>query len=143
MVEKSERQNPAMTARLDTPTSPMTANGQALAAMPCCALRVLRLTLKRHWFDMIASGEKREEYRTAGKWILSRLEGKEYDRIEFKNGYGQNVPTMEVEYLGWAYSFGKRQWGGGGEQGKPFATIYLGRVISLHNVKVQELSGGK
>lgn len=104
--------------------------------LPACAgsaARVLRLTLKKRWFDMIASGEKREEYRTPGKWILSRLEGKEYDRIEFKNGYGQNVPTMEVEYLGWAYSFGKRQWGGGGEQGKPFATIYLGRVLSRQN----------
>jgi hypothetical protein len=107
--------------------------------MPCCALRVLRLTLKRKWFDMIASGEKREEYRTPGKWILSRLEGKEYDRIEFKNGYGQNVPTMEVEYLGWAYSFGKRQWGGGGEQGKPFATIYLGRLLSLHQIVLPQL----
>lgn len=30
-----------MTARPDAPTSPMTANGQALAAMPCCALSVL------------------------------------------------------------------------------------------------------
>jgi len=92
--------------------------------------RVLRLTLKRKWFDMIASGEKCEEYRTPGKWILSRLEGKEYDLVEFKNGYGPNVPTMEVEYLGWAYSFGKRQWGGGGQVGKPLATIYLGRVLS-------------
>ena len=101
------------------------------------APRILRLTLKRKWFDMIASGEKREEYRTPGKWILSRLEGKEYDRIEFKNGYGKGVPTMEVEYFGWAYSFGKPHWGGGGEPDQPFATIYLGRVLSLHNEKGQ------
>jgi len=80
---------------------------------------------------MIASGEKREEYRTPGKWILSRLEGREYDRIEFKNGYGHNVPTMEVEYLGWNYSSGKRQWGGGGDGGKPVVTIFLGSVLSL------------
>ncbi len=96
-------------------------------------MKVLRLTLKRKWFDMIASGEKKEEYRQPTKWILSRLHGKKYDRIEFKNGYGPNVPTMEVEYLSWGYSFGKREWGGGGEQGKPLATIYLGRVIALHN----------
>ena len=81
---------------------------------------------------MIASGEKREEYRVPSKWILSRLEGKEYDRVEFKNGYGPNVPTIEVEYLGWHFSFGKREWGGG-EQGKPFATIRLGRVLSRTN----------
>jgi hypothetical protein len=96
-------------------------------------IRVLRLTLKRKWFDMIASGEKREEYRTQSNWILSRLDGKEYDRIEFKNGYGKNVPPMEVEYLGWGFSFGRREWGGGGEHGKPFATIYLGRVLSQPN----------
>jgi hypothetical protein len=124
-----------MTARPTDPNPPQTAAGQSLGAMPCCALRVLRLTLKRKWFDMIARGEKREEYRTPGKWILSRLEGKEYDRVEFKNGYDKNVPTMEVEYLGWAYSFGKRQWGG--EQGKPYATIYLGRVLSQHNATAQ------
>lgn len=94
--------------------------------------RTLKLTLKRKWFDMIASGEKREEYRTPGPWILSRLEGKEYDRIEFKNGYGANVPTMEVEYLGWKYSFGRRDWGGGSEAG-PLVTIMLGRVLKLEN----------
>ena len=94
--------------------------------------RILRLTLKRKWFDMIASGEKREEYRVPGPWILSRLEGKEYDRIEFKNGYGKDVPTMEVEYLGWKVSFGRRGWGGGSTTG-PFATIMLGRVLSLKN----------
>lgn len=80
---------------------------------------------------MIASGEKREEYRTPGKWILSRLEGKEYDRIEFKNGYGPNVPTMEVEYLGWSIDFGKLQWGAGFDE---LVVIRLGRVISLQNV---------
>ena len=113
-----------------------------LAPSSCSALRVLRLTLKRKWFDMIASGEKKEEYRKAGKWILSRLEGKEYDRIEFKNGYG-DVPTIEVEYLGWAYSFGRREWGGGGEQGKPFATIYIGRILKQNDlVDLPERSAG-
>jgi hypothetical protein len=107
-------------------------NSEPLPARAGSAARVLRLTLKKRWFDMIASGEKREEYRIPGKWILSRLEGKEYDRIEFKNGYGPNVPTMEVEYLGWKFSFGKREWGGGSTTG-PFATIMLGRVLSRQN----------
>lgn len=98
------------------------------------APRILRLTLKRKWFDMIASGEKREEYRTPGKWILSRLDGKEYDVVEFKNGYGPKVPTMEVEFLGWEYSYGKREWGAQAEPGKPYATIKLGRVLSRRNM---------
>lgn len=101
-------------------------------------MKILRLTLKKKWFDMIASGEKKEEYRSPGKWILSRLEGKEYDRIEFKNGYGANVPTMEVEYLGWSYSFGRREWGGGNHQGNPFATIRIGKIISIKNQTTKE-----
>lgn len=94
--------------------------------------RVLRLTLKKKWFDMIASGDKKEEYRVPGKWILSRLRDKEYDVIEFKNGYGPNVPRMEVEYLGWKFSFGKREWGGGAAPGNPFATILIGAVLSVN-----------
>lgn len=116
-------------------------NSEPEPARAGSAARVLRLTLKKRWFDMIASGEKREEYRTPGKWILSRLEGKEYDRIEFKNGYGQNVPTIEVEYLGWKFSFGKREWGGGSTTG-PFATIMLGRVLSRQNACVSDGPAG-
>lgn len=94
------------------------------------APRILRLTLKRKWFDMIASGEKREEYRTPGKWILSRLEGKEYDRIEFKNGYGPSVPAMEVEYLGWSIDYGQLRWGAGFDE---LVVIKLGRILSRSN----------
>jgi len=91
--------------------------------------KILRLTLKRKWFDMIASGEKREEYRTLGPWILSRLEGKEYDRVEFKNGYGPNVPTMEIEYRGWMVSEGLPKWGAAA--GVSYCVIKLGPVISI------------
>lgn len=89
-------------------------------------LKTLRLTLKKHWFDMIASGEKREEYREPSRWILSRLEGKQYDRVEFKNGYG-DVPAMTVEYLGWSYGVGRPEWGGHGAR---LVVIYIGKVLS-------------
>lgn len=99
----------------------------------CCALRVLRLTLKRKWFDMIASGEKREEYREQGKWIASRVNAnKEYDVVEFKNGYGPRVPCCVVEYLGYDWATGNPAWGA--VPGKLYKVIRLGRVISLHNV---------
>ena len=35
--------------------------------------RILRLTLKRKWFDMIASGEKLEEYREVKDYWVRRL----------------------------------------------------------------------
>ncbi len=95
-------------------------------------LRVLRLTLKKKWFDMIASGEKKEEYRVPGPWINSRIHGKKYDVVEFKNGYGPNVPRMVVEYRGAMHGLGKPEWGGDGEH---VLVICLGRVLSLHNEK--------
>ena len=36
-------------------------------------MRVLHLTLKKKWFDMIASGQKKEEYRDATSFILPRI----------------------------------------------------------------------
>jgi len=91
---------------------------------------VLRLTLKRKWFDMIASGEKREEYRTPKRWILSRLEGKKYGSVEFSNGYGKGVPVVTLEYLGWSYGPGRREWGGTGHK---VAVIHMGRILSKQN----------
>lgn len=36
-------------------------------------MRILHLTLKKKWFDMIASGEKKEEYREIKPYWISRL----------------------------------------------------------------------
>lgn len=102
-------------------------------AATCCALRVLRLTLKRKWFDMIASGEKREEYREVGPWINSRIHGKKYDVVEFKNGYGTSVPTVIVEYKGAMHGTGKSEWGA--IPGKHYLVLRLGKVISSKNMQ--------
>ena len=97
-------------------------------------LRVLRLTLKKKWFDMIASGEKHEEYREQGKWIDSRVNAnKEYDVVEFKNGYGPHVPCCLVKYLGYDWTTGNPAWGA--VPGKLYKVIRLGRVISRHNAQ--------
>ena len=109
----------------ELPEDPENTKITGLARPSCSAVRVLRLTLKRKWFDMIASGEKKEEYRQPGKWILSRLENKKYDLVEFKNGYG-DVPTIESEYLGWEYGTGNPEWGGTSER---VAIIKLGKIL--------------
>ena len=96
--------------------------------------RVLRLTVKRKWFDLIASGEKKEEYRTPSDWIRSRLEGREYDFVEFKNGYGRHVPTCIVEFKGWWWGLGIPKWGA--EREKEYFIIHLGRVIYQHDLAV-------
>lgn len=78
----------------------------------------LYLTLKKKWFDMIASGEKKEEYREIKKYWISRLcstsnmlDGcKEFDYIIFKNGYSKDAPTMKVQCLGIDFGEPNPKW---------------------------------
>lgn len=81
-------------------------------------MKVLHLTLKKKWFDMIASGEKKEEYREIKGYWQQRLmhfdwvsinnispfkkytDYKKFDIVRFKNGYTKDAPTMEVEFKG-------------------------------------------
>ena len=60
-------------------------------------MKVLHLTLKKKWFDMIASGEKKEEYREVKAYWINRLWGKEFNAVTFKNGYGKNSPSITLE----------------------------------------------
>ena len=67
---------------------------------------VLKLTLKKKWFDLMCAGFKKIEFREPSEWIFSRLldensNEKEYDLIEFKNGYAKNAPSFCCEFLGW------------------------------------------
>jgi hypothetical protein len=61
---------------------------------------VLHLTLHRQYFDEIAVGTKTTEYRATTPYWAARLEGRAYDVIIFKNGYGSKVPEMWVKFLG-------------------------------------------
>lgn len=62
--------------------------------------RVLQLTIDREFFDEIALGRKTEEYREQKDYWATRLDGRDYDTIIFRNGYGPDVPEMEVEFKG-------------------------------------------
>jgi hypothetical protein len=83
--------------------------------------KALHLTLKKKWFDMIASGEKKEEYREIKVYWIRRLKDmtlaepfhafKNFERIIFKNGYSKNAPTIEVEFKGIRIGKGNPEWG--------------------------------
>ena len=60
----------------------------------------LFLILKGEWFDMIASGEKKEEYREIKPFWTKRLIGKNYENIIFQHGYSKNARKMRVEFKG-------------------------------------------
>lgn len=62
--------------------------------------QVLHLTLHREFFDAIAQGRKKTEYRADTTYWRSRLQGREYDEIVFRNGYLRSAPTMRVDCLG-------------------------------------------
>ncbi len=63
-------------------------------------MKILRLTLKKKWFDLIASGSKTVEYREFKPYWEKRLSGKRFDEIHFRNGYAKDAPWMRVEFRG-------------------------------------------
>ncbi|HBN26819.1 MAG TPA: hypothetical protein DD405_05060 [Desulfobacteraceae bacterium] len=66
-------------------------------------MKILHLTIKKKWFDLIASGKKTMEYRENKPYWQKRLLNGEtpkvFNFVRFKNGYG-NVPVMDVEFKG-------------------------------------------
>ncbi len=63
--------------------------------------KILHLTLHKQFFDAIADGSKRFEYRELKPYWKTRIEKRKYDEIWFKNGYQKHAPFMRVEYLGY------------------------------------------
>jgi hypothetical protein len=61
---------------------------------------ILHLTIEREWFDDIVKGVKDEEYRDLKDYWKTRLEGRKYDIVRFRNGYATDAPEMDVEFLG-------------------------------------------
>ena len=94
--------------------------------------RILHLTLKKQWFDLIASGVKVEEYREMKPYWNKALARREYGQISFRNGYASNAPQMLVELLGMQIGRGNPEWGA------PSAHVHilkLGAIISTTNIK--------
>jgi hypothetical protein len=67
-------------------------------------MKILHMTLKKKWFDLIACGKKTVEYREDKPYWRKRLtepDGmpRDFDEIHFRNGYSPKSPSMRVEYL--------------------------------------------
>ena len=75
---------------------------------------MLTLPIKKKWFDMILSGEKKEEYRDQTPYWLNRLYseiGRQHEGdkrtmttrepfwVCFRNGYSPDSPTFEARSL--------------------------------------------
>lgn len=90
-------------------------------------MRILYLTLKKQWFDMIASGVKREEYREIKDYWINRLRDTEYDAIHFRNGYSKGCPAMLIELIGIRECVGRKEWGAPDE---PVFILSLGKILT-------------
>lgn len=62
--------------------------------------RILNLTIKREYFDLIKSGEKKVEYRKISQYYVSRFKNRTYDRVIFRNGYAADSPRICMEVIG-------------------------------------------
>ena len=90
-------------------------------------MKILHLTLKKKWFDMIASGEKREEYREIKPYWARRIKGQSV--IEFRNGYAKNAPRMRVEFKECLVGLGITEWGA--PEGQKVFILKLGEILPL------------
>lgn len=101
---------------------------------------MLILPIKKKWFDMILSGEKKEEYREIKPYYDSRFSKyniradyyKPIGIVLFRNGYSKNSPTLKCE-VKCAIDIGKTKWGA--EQGKFYYVLKILSVEEVRNVK--------
>jgi hypothetical protein len=90
-------------------------------------MKILHLTLKKKWFDMIASGQKNEEYREMKPYWSKRLIGIDYDVVRFRNGYSLSSPVVTLEYKGLLAGLGVTQWGA--PVGETVYILRLGKIV--------------
>jgi len=95
----------------------------------------LILTLTKKWFDMIASGEKKEEYREIKPHWIRRFnptgnlldDCRDFYPVEFRNGYSKTSPSMEFHCSEVTIGYGNPDWGA--IPGKEYYVIKLGGRI--------------
>ena len=82
---------------------------------------------------MIASGEKKEEYRECKPYFHSRLRNKgtytikHFDFVTFKNGYSKDAPTITLKFIETQIRWGKQEWGA--IPGEIYYVIMLGDIV--------------
>lgn len=117
---------------------------------------MLVLPIKKKWFDMIVSGEKKEEYREVKPYYKTRFYNaikevldKEtfaqqvtnlilYDNtvwidVIFRNGYSKNSPQIKCTCEFKGKRQGKEKWGA--ELGKIYYVLEIIDILEIENYK--------
>lgn len=96
-------------------------------------MRTLELVLKKHWFDMIVSGEKKEEYREitsywAKRFLSQKIMLNPFFFVRFRHGYAKDAPETVLHCLDISITEGRPEWGA--KPGVKYFVIKLGDFIS-------------
>lgn len=102
---------------------------------------MLILPIKKKWFDMILSGEKKEEYRELKPYYRSRLHNEGFldqyglptlyqGAVLFRNGYAGNSPSFEA-LCSLDIKTGRPEWGA--EPGKEY---YVLKILDIREVRL-------
>ena len=100
---------------------------------------MLTLPIKRKWFDMILSGEKKEEYREIKPYYRSRLYHEGFldqyglptqwqGKVLFRNGYSKSSPSF-IAQVSLDIGEGKKEWGA--ETGKKYYRLHIHDIKSV------------
>jgi hypothetical protein len=105
--------------------------------------QIFHLNLKKQWFDMIAIGEKKEEYRELKPYWNKRFKNNLFKKkgvwypveamvLCFRNGYSADAPTIYIEVKSITIRTGKDNWGA--QSGKKYWVLELGQDL-LHQCR--------
>lgn len=98
---------------------------------------MLTLPIKKKWFDMILSGEKKEEYREmtpyyqvrfANLWKFDAFNGSAIRKIRFRNGYSGDSPSF-VARCTLMIGTGNEKWGA--EPGKQYYVLKIHEISDI------------
>lgn len=99
---------------------------------------MLILPIKKQWFEMIANGEKKDEYREIKPYWSKRfwnigLSIWDPDAIAiviFRNGYGKNAPEIKAR-VNWRKGTGKKEWGA--NEDEEYYILEILEIIEIRN----------
>ena len=97
---------------------------------------MLILPIKKKWFDMILSGEKKEEYREIKKYYGVRFAklgvgDNVTHEILLRNGYSSNSQTIKCQ-ITIHQDYGKEEWGA-----EPNKMYYVLRILSVEKTSLE------
>ena len=104
-------------------------------------MKILKIAILKDAFDEILSGEKTEEYQDFIPFWEEQLlindkdvvKFREYDAVEFRNGFEENVPMILVEWKGTELELFDEAPRGSKDPEDYYFVISLGKIIETKN----------